>query len=112
MELEAFSSMFSALDLSYIALCNIVTYLLIQSLESILGKTIKRGWKRLISAVAAIVLGFFMLCLDHEFEGLFYGFFVQFLTWDYVFKGWLNKLSKIFNDNTTEKLDNRGDTVD
>lgn len=108
MELDAFTGIFSTLDFAYIALCNIVTYLLIQTIESIRGKTLKKGWKRLISAFAAICLAFFMLCLDHAFEGLFYGFFVQFLTWDYVFKNWLNKLSKLFNTNdTTEKFSDK-----
>lgn len=40
---------------------------------------------------------------EHPSETIFYGFFLQFLTWDYVFKNWLNKLGKLFKSNEDGK---------
>lgn len=107
MDFSEITSVFETIDITYVVLCNIITYLLIQTIESISGKNTKTGVKRIISTISALFLGVFMwLIMDHEGEGLFYGFFLQFLTWDYLFKGWLNKLSRTFGHPETEKHNN------
>ena len=109
MDIEAIESVFGTLDITYIVLCNIITYLVIQTIESIKGSTIKKGWKRAVSAISALGLAFLMwIALKHDGEALFYGFFIQFLTWDYLFKGWLNKLQNTFgNDEPSELVSGR-----
>lgn len=103
--MEAIESVFGTLDITYIVLCNIVTYLVIQAIESIKGSTVKKGWKRTVSAVLAFGLACFMwIFLEHDGEALFYGYFIQFLTWDYLFKGWLNKLQKTFGNDEPSEL--------
>ena len=44
MDIEAIESVFGTLDITYIVLCNIITYLVIQTIESIKGSTIKKGF--------------------------------------------------------------------
>ncbi len=103
MDFSAFSDVFETLDITYVVLCNIITYVLIQTIESLKGKTIKKGAKRVVSAISAFFLAAFMwIIMEHSGEGLFYGFFIQFLTWDYMFKGWIDRLQKI-TSKTDEK---------
>ena len=76
------------LNIVYIFMCNIVTYLIIK----IIPKDPATGWKRLISAVVAILLGIAgIYWLDYDRESIFCSFFVQFLMYDYVIKWFLNK---------------------
>ena len=63
--------------------------------------------KRIVSAVFAIIIGVFMVTqFDHDNECVFYGFFIQFLTWDYIFKSWVKRLSKMFADDEERKKKN------
>lgn len=102
MDLSALSQLLGGMDVMYILMCNVVTYVIISVVSQLVPKTFefKKIYKRLISAVGAIALGIVMCqCFDHDAQSLFYGFFIQFITWDYVFKGWLNKLYGIFGSN-------------
>ena len=38
-----------------------------------------------------------MLGMGHQAEPIFYGFFVQFITWDYIFKGLMRKIQKKYS---------------
>lgn len=70
------------IDLIYIIICNIFTYIILQPMPKM-----KTWWKRLISAGCALLVGCVMYFgFGHSLEALFYGFFLQFLTWDYLFK--------------------------
>lgn len=76
------------LNILYIFLCNIVTYLVIKSIP----KDPSTLWKRVISTVVAVALG--LVCifwLNYDKEAIFCSFFVQFLMYDYVIKWFLNK---------------------
>jgi len=80
----------SHLNILYIFLCNIVTYLVLGCFSNDLAT----GWKRLISTVVASVLG--ALCvfwMDYDKETIFCSFFVQFLMYDYVIKWFLKKVT-------------------
>lgn len=78
----------SHLNILYIFLCNIVTYLVIKSIQ----KDPSTLWKRIISAVVAVVIGVIgVLWLNYDKEAIFCSFFVQFLMYDYVVKWFLNK---------------------
>lgn len=84
------SEIFNHLNILYIFLCNVVTYIVI----SCFSKDLATGWKRLISAVVALVLGvvcIFWMHYDHE--AIFCSFFVQFLMYDYVIKWFLDKIN-------------------
>lgn len=84
-----FGELWNSIDLLYVFMCNIVTYLIISCIPTKVD--LATGWKRLISAVVAVLLG--IACvrfLGHEHEKVFYGFFLQFLMYDYVLK-WLLK---------------------
>lgn len=93
------SYVLNTLDISYILLCNIITFLIITSIErypKIFKKTLKTFDKKIISSVVAIILG--IICtkwFNHNFEYIFYGFFLQFFTYDYIWKYIIKKLNDI-----------------
>ena len=87
----------STLDLEYILMCNTVTYLVVQVFS-------KLHWgdstvvKRFISCIVATFLALVLYYnFHHELEGLFYGFFLQFLSWDYFFKPIIKRLQAKIN---------------
>ena len=86
-----FDDFLQNIDVLYIILCNICTYIFISAWPK--GKELKTGWKRLISAVMAFIIGWIMVeRFNHPFEQVFYGFFIQFLMYDYVLKVLFKKL--------------------
>ena len=79
------------IDAMYILLCNVSTYIILTAIPK--AKQVATGWKRLISAVVAVLIG--LLCIyrfHHEPEPVFYGFFLQFLMYDYVLKWFFKKI--------------------
>ena len=87
------------IDLMYIVSCNAATYFVIKMIEGARRKPIKlrTWWKRLISLIVAIGMGCMMYYgFNHEMEPLFYGAFIQFLTWDYLFKPIMKALPGFF----------------
>ena len=82
----------SNVDIMYIVSCNAASYMVIKLLEGPNTKKKKKRlgtWhKRLVATVVAIVIALVMYYkFDHtDSEALFYGAFIQFLTWDYLFK--------------------------
>lgn len=79
----------SNIDIMYIVACNAATYFLIKLIDSGLkkGKKLKTWPKRVIATLVAIGLGLLMYYkFEHPMEPLFYGAFIQFITWDYLFK--------------------------
>lgn len=78
----------SHLNIVYIFMCNIVTYLIIRCIP----RNPSTIWKRVISAVVASALGIAgIIWLNYDKEAIFCSFFVQFLMYDYVIKWFLNK---------------------
>lgn len=74
-------------DIMYILTCNIITYIIISILQSAREAKIKKWIKRTISASVGVLLALLMvLGFKHNAETVFYSFFIQFLTWDYVIK--------------------------
>lgn len=83
-----FENIINNLNILYIFMCNIVTYLVIKSIP----KDPSTLWKRVISTVVAILLGTAgIFWLNYDKEAIFCSFFVQFLMYDYVIKWFLNK---------------------
>lgn len=83
-----FENVFNNLNFVYIFVCNIVTYLIIKAIP----KDLTTIWKRMISAVVAVLLGLAgIFWLGYDKEAIFCSFFVQFLMYDYVIKWIVNK---------------------
>lgn len=82
------------IDIIYIVMCNIITYVIINSIQIYYNNIkLKRWVKRSISALIGVLLGIvIVVCFGHNTETVFYSFFIQFLTWDYVIKEIKNKL--------------------
>lgn len=78
----------TSLNILYIFLCNIVTYLIIKSIPKDIPTLGKRG----ISAGVAMIFGVIgILWLNWDKEAVFCSFFVQFLMYDYIIKWFLDK---------------------
>jgi hypothetical protein len=76
------------LNILYIFLCNIVTYIIIKSIPKDIPTLGKRG----ISTGVAVVLGAIgILWMHWDKEAVFCSFFVQFLMYDYIIKWFLDK---------------------
>ena len=84
----------SSIDIMYIIMCNIATYAVIKMIVTIREKDLKTSWKRIISAVVAAILGFILIKMGHDKEAVFYGFFIQFIVYDYLWKWAAKKLEK------------------
>lgn len=98
--MEILLSLIEQIDLMYILMCNAGTYLLLQVLRlwsknkktSILYKQTTL-FKRGVSAIMAIAIGALMhFAFGHASEPIFYGFFIQFISWDYFFKPIINRI--------------------
>jgi hypothetical protein len=81
-------SIINNLNILYIFLCNIATYIIIKSIPKDIPTLGKRG----ISAGVAVVLGVIgIFLMQWDKEAVFCSFFVQFLMYDYVIKWFLDK---------------------
>lgn len=78
----------TSIDFLYIILCNVITWFILESLALTKIKDSLSTWvKRVIATCVAIILGAIMYYGFHRsFEAMFYGFFIQYLSWDYFFK--------------------------
>jgi len=77
-----------SIDFLYIVLCNVITWFTLECLSMTKLKDSLSTWvKRCIATAIAIGLGAIMYYGFHRsFEAMFYGFFIQYLSWDYFFK--------------------------
>jgi uncharacterized protein YacL len=91
-ELNIIQMVLEYVDVIYIVICNIITYLLLNFIQKISKTKINKPLKRTISAIVGVFLGFLVVyAFGHNGETVFYSFFIQFLTWDYFFKWIKNK---------------------
>lgn len=89
---DIWGAIFQAVDFVYIIMCNVITYVMISIIESY--QEISTGRKRIISAIIACVLGCVMIAVfKHDREAIFYGFFLQFFVYDYIWKWIIKKLT-------------------
>lgn len=96
MEFDIISYITSNINIMYIITCNIVTYLVLNMCERLNNeRKIKRLWKRIIAFGIALGIGLAEICvLKHNIDPIFYGIFIQFITWDYFFKPIMKRIMK------------------
>ena len=94
--MDIFTTILENVDLMYIVSCNAATYFIITLIEGFKkNKKMRTGYKRLTSAICAALIGMVMYrCLEHPLEPIFYGWFIQFVTWDYLFKSVVKSLKR------------------
>ncbi len=81
----------NSIDVVYVLMCNLITYIIITCFPN--GKEMGTGVKRIISTIVAIGTGYvFVTQLGHPVENIFYGFFLQFLMYDYILKWFFRKI--------------------
>lgn len=94
-ELNIIQMVLEYVDVIYIVMCNVITYLLLTITQKLSKAKINKPLKRTISAIVGVFLGFLVVyAFGHNGETVFYSFFIQFLTWDYFFK-WIKNKFKI-----------------
>ena len=83
-----------SIDFLYIILCNTITWFVLETLSLTKLKEKLTTWvKRLIATGVAVGLGAVMYyAFDRNFEAMFYGFFIQYLSWDYFFKALIERV--------------------
>lgn len=93
--MEIFLSVLESVNIIYILICNIATWLVISLWSNTSHKQPKTWMKRGISAVVAMTIGLVMgFAFSASWEFIFYGFFLQFLSWDYFFKPIIKAVQK------------------
>lgn len=86
----------SNIDLMYIVACNAATYFVIKMIDGAAKKPLKTWPKRIVATLVAVAMGLLMYYrFGHPLEPLFYGGFIQFVTWDYLFKPLTKNLHSI-----------------
>ena len=96
MEFDIISYITSNINIMYIIICNIVTYLVLNMCEMLNNeRKMKRIWKRIIAFGIALGIGLAeIFLLKHSIDPIFYGMFIQFITWDYLFKPIMKRIMK------------------
>ena len=88
-----FDDVLKYVNIIYIFLCNIITYLIITSIPN--AKNLATWWKRVISAGVALIAGILFITVWHvDKESIICSFFIQFLMYDYVLKWLFGKIDK------------------
>lgn len=92
-------SILGSIDFLYIILCNVITWFLLECLSLTKLKESLSTWvKRVLATCVAISLGAIMYYGFHRpFEAMFYGFFIQYLSWDYFFKAIIERIRNTIN---------------
>lgn len=85
-----------SIDFLYIILCNVITWFTIECLSMTkLAPKLTTWVKRIIATIIAVLLGAVMYYgFHHSFEAIFYGFFIQYLSWDYFFKAIVERIKE------------------
>lgn len=92
----------SSIDVMYIIMCNIATYAVIKMVHTLTGKDLSTSWKRITSTTVAIVLGIISVNMGHDKEAVLYGFFIQFIVYDYFWKWAIKKLENFTHTDKTK----------
>ena len=93
-----------SIDFLYIILCNVITWFTLECLSLTKLKDHLYTWtKRTIATVIAVSLGAIMYYGFHRsFEAMFYGFFIQYLSWDYFFKALIERVRNVISGNNRQ----------
>ena len=94
---DIINNLITSIDFLYIVMCNAVTWLFIEVLSYTKFKEFLSTWrKRIIATISAICMAIVMYYFfNRPFEPIFYGFFIQYLSWDYFFKAIIERIRNI-----------------
>lgn len=106
MQENIINQILSSLDFGFIFCVNLVTYLLIKFIEETSNKKITKVIKRIITFISGVIIGFIVLKINEDSKPvvIFYSFFFSLLSFDYIFKPFLNKFGgEFFNYRKSEE---------
>lgn len=97
-----FNEILQNIPIMYILMCNVATYVIITTLPW----DFKRTGKRVIATISALLLFCIMAPSEEEasWMPMVYGFFLQYLSWDYCFKYVINWIKEKFKVNPDADL--------
>lgn len=85
-------------DFAYMLTVNVVTYIVIKSIDFLNGDKAVPTWlKRIIAVICGIIIGLCVIELNSDKLTIFYSFFISLISWDVIFKPILNILGNKFN---------------
>lgn len=83
---EIFNEIRNGLDIPYMLVVNVVTYLIIKGIDSVNGdKAVPKYLKVCTAVIVGVLIGLVSCYLGAEAKTIFYSFFISIVSWD-IFK--------------------------
>lgn len=103
------SELLSKFDFQFMLVVNIITWLIIKSIDLANGvKAVPTWLKRLIAFIVGIIVGIIVVYANAaNFITIFYSFFISLISWDIIFKPILNKFGGMLNYYKDSNEDNK-----
>lgn len=84
----------SHFDIAYMFAVNVATYLIIKTIDKFNGEKIVPTWtKRIVAVIVGIIIGLAVTSFGTDKTIILYSFILSLVSWDYLFKGIIKKLS-------------------
>ena len=88
----------SHFDIAYMFAVNVVTYLIIKTIDKFNGEKIVPTWtKRIVAVIVGIIIGLAVTTFGSDKTTILYSFILSLVSWDVAFKPLLNKAGDKFN---------------
>lgn len=92
--IEFVKELLSKFDLAYMFAVNVATYIIIKVIDNLNGEKIVPTYlKRIIALIVGIIIAFTVVSFGADKTIILYSFILSLVSWDYLFKGIVKKLS-------------------
>lgn len=92
--IEFVKELLSKFDLAYMFAVNVATYIIIKVIDNLNGEKIVPTYlKRIIALIVGAVIAFAVISFGTDKTIILYSFILSLVSWDYLFKGIIKKLS-------------------
>lgn len=92
--IEFVKELLSKFDLAYMFAVNAATYIIIKVIDNLNGEKIVPTYlKRIIALIVGIIIAFTVVSFGADKTIILYSFILSLVSWDYLFKGIIKKLS-------------------
>lgn len=92
--IEFVKELLSKFDLAYMFAVNVATYIIIKVIDNLNGEKIVPTYlKRIIAFIVGAIIAFAVTSFGTDKTIILYSFILSLVSWDYLFKGIIKKLS-------------------
>lgn len=92
--IEFVKELLSKFDLAYMFAVNVATYIIIKVIDNLnKEKIVPTYLKRIIALIVGIIIAFTVVSFGADKTIILYSFILSLVSWDYLFKGIIKKLS-------------------